>query len=45
MMFRKIVGQIENDLECGFVKYWLKCVLIFGPKSFCAKYAFTIVIK
>ena len=27
----KVVGQIENDLERGFVNHWLNYVLIFGP--------------
>ena len=35
MMFNrwanKIVGQIENNLERGFVKHWLNYVEIFGP--------------
>ena len=26
LCFDKIVGQIENDLECGFVKHWLSYV-------------------
>ena len=29
----KIIWQIENDLECGFVKHWLNFVEIFGPKG------------